>query len=464
MKVKNLFFNFFILTNSIGIFINQSAQAQVIAGGYRHSLFVCSNNIVMGLGSNISGQLGIGSASNFESNPVQVSNLDNIIDVAAGRSHSLFLKSDGTAWACGANASGQLGDGTITQRLSPVMVIGLSDIIKISAKNGDYSLFLKSDGTVWACGNNSFGQLGDGTQINRDTPVQIIGLTNIADISAGEFHSLFVKSDGTVWACGRNDNGQLGNGSIANSLTAIQIPGLININAVAAGQLHSLFLNNVGNVWACGFNFFGQLGDGTTNSSLIPIQVNNLTGIISIDACDSRSHFLRNNGTAWGCGNNNFYALGSPSPSVATIPIQAVGLTDVSELAAGFTHSLFRKDNGSVFACGENTFGQINTGSASTSVPALVNGLCTVLSIPNEQLEIVNSLELFPNPVVDKLVIWRLSEHAEININNVAGQRVLEITLTGAENKIDVSNLKCGIYFISVNTDDKVSMSRFIKQ
>ena len=108
--------------------------------------------------------------------------------ISAGQYHSLFLKSDGAVWASGANSSGQLGDGTTTARSTPVQV--MSGVAAISAGWG-HSLFLKADGSVWATGDNGVGQFGDGTTMNQVAPVQV--MTGVSAVSAGEFHSLFLK-------------------------------------------------------------------------------------------------------------------------------------------------------------------------------------------------------------------------------------------------------------------------------
>jgi len=121
-----------------------------------------------------------------------------VIQVSGGY-HSLALKSDGTVWAWGDNYYGDLGDGTTTDRNTPVQVSGLTGVTAISG-GGQYSLALKSDGTVWAWGDNYHGKLGDGTTTDRYTPVQLMGLTGVTAISGGEDHSLALKSDGTVWA------------------------------------------------------------------------------------------------------------------------------------------------------------------------------------------------------------------------------------------------------------------------
>lgn len=151
--------------------------------------------------------------------------ISNITAIAAGWAHSVFLRNDGIVWACGSNLSGQLGNGTTTNKMKPGVVFGLTGITAIAA-GGDHSLFLKNDGTVWACGNNSEGQLGDGTTIGKLIPVQVDGLTGITAIAGGRRHSLFLKNDGTAWACGENSSGQIGDGSVTDRLTPVQVNSL----------------------------------------------------------------------------------------------------------------------------------------------------------------------------------------------------------------------------------------------
>src|SRR5207249_3795971 len=144
--------------------------------------------------------------------PVQVSGLSGVAAIAAGGTHSLALKGDGTAWAWGANADGELGDGTNTQRLVPVQVSGLTGVAAV-AGGGTHSLALKGDGTAWAWGDDNFGQLGNGTADDsvHPTPAQVAGLGGVTVIAAGGggAHNLALQG-GAVWAWGENDQGQLG--------------------------------------------------------------------------------------------------------------------------------------------------------------------------------------------------------------------------------------------------------------
>lgn len=252
--------------------------------------------------------------------PENTTNLTGITAVAAGWNHSLFLKNDSTVWACGENYSGQLGNGTTTQQNASVPVSGLSDITAVAA-GWYHSLFLKSNGTVWACGQNVYGQLGNGTTTNQNVPVQVNGLSDITAVAAGNRHSLFLKNDGTVWACGQNFYGQLGNGNNIQQNLPVQVSGLSNITALAADDNHSLFLKNNDTVWACGYNYAGQLGNGNTTHQNAPVPVSGLSGITAVAAGRTHSLFLKNNGTVWACGENYFGGLGNGNKINQNIPV-----------------------------------------------------------------------------------------------------------------------------------------------
>src|SRR5207248_140731 len=189
--------------------------------------------------------------------------------VAAGARHSLALSADGTVWAWGDNAKGQLGDGTNTSRLRPVQIAGLSNVRAIAA-GGNFSLALKADGTVWAWGGNDTGQLGDGTNVSRTTPVQVSGLTGVVAVAASSVYPYqniesasagALKSDGTVWMWGTNFEGQLGDGTVTTRMMPVQVPNLSGVVALALGDRYTLAARNDGTVWAWGTNSDGEMGD-----------------------------------------------------------------------------------------------------------------------------------------------------------------------------------------------------------
>ena len=211
------------------------------------------------------------------------------IAIAAGGYHTVALRADVTVWAWGWNDYGALGDGTWTDSNTPVQVVGpggagnLEDIIAI-AGGYHHTIALKSDGTVWTFGANDAGQLGDGTNTHRITPVQVFGeggsgfLTDVSAIAGGHYHTIALKSDGTVWAWGNNFHGQLGDNTTTSRHTPVQVHGegdignIEDMSAIAAGYRHTIALKADGTVWAWGHNGYGQLGDGTTTESWTPVQ------------------------------------------------------------------------------------------------------------------------------------------------------------------------------------------------
>jgi alpha-tubulin suppressor-like RCC1 family protein len=181
-----------------------------IAAGDYHSLFIKCDGSLWVMGSNYYGQLGDGTYNNTN-RPEQIV-ASNVTVIAAGGVHSLFIKSDGSLWAMGSNGYGELGDGTTDSGNYSTNIpeqIVTSNVIAVAAGEA-HSLFIKSDGSLWVMGYNYDGELGDGTYNNTNQPEQIVtgGVTAIA---AGVWYSLFLKSDGSLWGMGHNSYGELGN-------------------------------------------------------------------------------------------------------------------------------------------------------------------------------------------------------------------------------------------------------------
>ncbi len=248
-----------------------------------HAVAVKKDGTVWAWGSNWYGELGDGTRTTWGTSPMRVSDLAGVTAIAAGSSHSLAVGIDGFVHAWGNNQYGELGDGTMIERDGPVQVLDLADVTSVAA--GSYhSLGVKGDATVWAWGTNYHGELGDGTTVQRNRPVQVLGLTDVAVVAAGSAHSLALKNDGTVWAWGRNANGQLGTGTADWDAhrNAAPVPGLTDAVAIAAGGNHSLAAMADGSVWAWGYNLRGQLGDDTTIDRPSPVQVTGLSDVIAV--------------------------------------------------------------------------------------------------------------------------------------------------------------------------------------
>ncbi len=205
--------------------------------------------------------------------PVQISLGRPAIAIAGGSNHGMALLDDGSVWVWGDNSHGQLGNNGVNNwAFTPVQVAGLSNVTAIAA-GANHNLALKSDGSVWAWGDNSHGQLGDGTTIQRNSPVAVAVPAAINSIFSGcsADYNLALTVDGTLLAWGRNNRGQLGDGIIADHLTPVAPQGTTNLVRAATGGLHSLALKNDGSVISWGANWTGQLGNGDPNGPDMPV-------------------------------------------------------------------------------------------------------------------------------------------------------------------------------------------------
>jgi alpha-tubulin suppressor-like RCC1 family protein len=307
-----------------------SAVTSATVGG-EYFLFTKSDGSAWGMGDNGLGGLGLASLGNsVATQPMEIP-LTNVVAIAAGFGHSLFLESDGSLWAVGDDREGQLGDGVTYGSVpdgptQPEKVVPCG-VTKIAA-GSDFSLFLKSDGSLWGMGDNGWGQLGDGTfepGINdacTNVPEEIVA-SNVTTIAAGGAHSLFLKSDGSLWAMGKNLSGQLGDGAYG----PVSRPEMIvssNVTAIAAGGYFSLFLKSDGSLWAMGDDSYGQLGDGDFAGEWANTnQPEEIAGsnVIAIAAGQYHSLFLKSDGSVWGMGQDDELGDGFVTTQ-SFIPIQ----------------------------------------------------------------------------------------------------------------------------------------------
>lgn len=326
------------------------------------SVFAQAPGTVEAWGHNERGQLGNGTiADRFTFvPPVHLSETSNVTAIAAGGGHSLALSTDGTVMAWGDNTSGQLGDGTTTMRTTPVPVSGLANIIAIAASGGD-SFALLSDGTLMAWGANDTGQLGDGTFTARAIPAPVSGLGNVLAIATAGADTFALLSDGTVMGWGYNGFGEVGDGTDRNFvLRPSPVVGLVNVTAIASQGDHALALLADGTVMAWGTNEYGELGDGTTKRRTTPVLVSGLANVVAI-ACGgelgtgnaSSSLALLADGTVMAWGQNRFGQLGDGTATEMRItPGPVSGIANVTAIAAGDRYSLALLSDGTVMAWG----------------------------------------------------------------------------------------------------------------
>lgn len=326
------------------------------ACGWDHTLFVKTDGTLWAMGQNASGQLGDGTRTH-RATPVQVAT--NVVTASAGSAASMFVKADGTLWSMGWNNRGSLGIGSPSSAVyqtTPVQIA--SDVVAVSS--GIYhTISLKADGTLWGFGSSSNGQLGMGGTAPQYSPALIA--TGVARIATGPSHSLFITTTGDLYGMGQNGFGQLGLGHVTDQLAPAFITS--GVTSASVGGNHSLFVKSDGTLWGMGLNYAGQLGDGTTTTRLTPVLIASDVATCAGNRSDS-SMFVTTTGElrGMGLGSQGQLALGvSSSPKVPTLAATGVATTG-GALAMGWSHSAFVGADGTLWTSGNGEFGQLGDG------------------------------------------------------------------------------------------------------
>ncbi|MFZ5469582.1 MAG: hypothetical protein ACOZIN_09105 [Myxococcota bacterium] len=366
-----------------------SCLARALSVGASHTCARKMDGSLWCWGDNNYGQLGDGTTitSVF---PPQAPILTGVTAVAAGTIHTCAHKADGTLWCWGANNFNQLGDGTNTQRVSPVQVMSAPgvpfSIVTEVATGAFHTCARKMDYTLWCWGWNNAGQLGDGTNTQRAFPVQVNASSgSFAQVSAGEFHTCARKTDGSLWCWGSNGDGRLGDGTTVDRTTPVQVRDLAtnvalsNIAQVAVGATHTCARKIDGTLWCWGRNFFGQLGDGTTTNRAAAVQVTALSGVVDVSAGNAHTCAAKSDNTVWCWGTNGNGRLGDGTTVDRTTPVQVSTLSGVAAVAAGTLHGCARKSDGTLWCWGGNSSGQLGVGASTGDVLAPIR---TFLSCP----------------------------------------------------------------------------------
>lgn len=264
--------------------------------------------------------------------------------ISVGVAQTLWIKEDGTLWASGLNSTGQLGDGSTSSRDSFRMITRSSDWVEVSA--GMYhSVGLQEDGSLWTWGGNHLGQLGDRTLADRYVPQRVLPVPGFtcSDIASGYDHGVAVRSDGTLWSWGLEHYSE-------ESLLSPAIIGKDSDWAtVSAGNYHSIALKRDGTLWAWGLNLCGQLGNGSTLGQELPVEISPGTRWSHVSAGKLSTIGVRSDGTLWLCGNV-FY-------NFELSLVQVGNDNDWHRVAAGNDSFAAIKTDGSLWAWGMNDLG-----------------------------------------------------------------------------------------------------------
>lgn len=352
--------------------------AQFVTAAGQHSCAVVSGAVKC-WGSNIYGELGNGTTTESHT-PVSVTGITTAVSVTAGPFHSCALLSDRTIKCWGQNTVGQLGDGTTTSSTTPVTVSGISNAVAISASTMIFDAYWHtcaklSDLTVKCWGLNGAGQLGDGTTTNRSTPVAVGSLTNVKMMAAGQQHTCAVLTDGTGMCWGNNALGQLGNGSTTTSAVTspVTISGLSNAIAISAGGGHSCAALSDGTVKCWGTNNQNVLGN-VAGTSYTPQVVTGLTNTIALTSGRYHQCALISDGTVKCWGMNDAGQCGGFVNINSTTPVTVAGVSNAVSISTSNEHTCAQISDGTIKCWGGNGGGQMGIGSFDNAFTSTAHG------------------------------------------------------------------------------------------
>ncbi len=342
-----------------------------ISLGVNHTCAVTAAGAVKCWGMNEFGELGDGTSTD-RLRPTDVSAMSGgAIAVSAGGSHTCALTTTGGVKCWGKNQQGQLGDGTLVNRLTPVDVSGLSSGVTAISAGVDHTCALTSAAGIKCWGSNYWGQLGDGTSTNRPTPVDVSGLIGgVSAMASGYAHTCALTTAGGVKCWGMNQSGQLGDRTIANRLTPVNVSSLSGgVMALVTGYNHSCALTTTGGVKCWGANYAGQLGDPTLGYNLVPGDVSSLSGGASAIAPGVGDHncVLTTAGgiKCWGANGDGEVGSGTASLNQPT-PIAVVTLNSgVVAVAVGSGYTCALTILGGIKCWGLNLRGELGDGTTT---------------------------------------------------------------------------------------------------
>jgi len=325
-------------------------------------------------GNNYSGQLGDGTPFNYLT-PVPVQGLSDAVQLSASYEHTCAVRVGGAVTCWGRNVQGALGDGTIGPRSTfAVNVLGLGDAVGVAA-GSDFTCALRESGAVSCWGANTHGQLGINSLVNSPVPLSVSGLSGATQVAAGIRHACARLISGSVVCWGGNDFGQLGNGSTTNSTVPVAVLGLTDAVEVSAGALFTCARRASGSVVCWGRNDLGQLGNGsmgTTSPTFVTVV--DLSDATQISAGSFATCARRVSGSVvcWGGGGAGVMADGTLG--VAPRPVTVVGLTDAVRVVVGNGGAGARRVGGEIVRWGINDNGRLGGPMRSIFVPTVLPG------------------------------------------------------------------------------------------
>jgi alpha-tubulin suppressor-like RCC1 family protein len=315
-------------------------------------------------GKNLNGQIGNGVVSLIEASPVAVIGLSDAVQIAAATLHTCARRAGGTIVCWGDNSYGQLGNGTTTSSNVPVTVAGITDAVDL-VSGAFHACARTMGGQVMCWGRNDFGEVGNGTNVQANTPVAIAGVEGALALGAGDLHTCAVRADTTVACWGDNTSGQLGDTSLADQWSPVSVKNLTGATGLAAGEGHTCARTS-GPVECWGVDEHGELGyglfDGGLIGSLTPVYAMGITNAVQIAAGDAQSCAALADGTVACWGENNNGQLGDGMFADSPVPVPVLDVTGALEVSVGSEHACVRTKDQAVLCWGADAFGQLGDG------------------------------------------------------------------------------------------------------
>ena len=341
----------------------------LISAGYANTEVIDSNNLTWGWGYNYQGQIGDNSTTD-KCIPVSIlGTKKTFCKISAGGEYLTVLDKNGQVWGWGYNNTGQLGINSLITKYTPVSILGTKKTFCEIESSWNSTLSIDNRGLVWGWGYNYQGVIGDNTNIERLTPVSILGAKKtFCKIAGGQYHTIALDKNSQVWGWGYNYYGQLGDNTVINRCTPVSILGTKKTFCnVSAGGSYTIGLDKNGQVWEWGNNYYGQLGDNSIINRCTPVSILGIKKTFcKITAGTYQALGIDNIGQVWGWGYNNYGQLGDNSTINRCTPVSILGIKKTfCNISAGGSHTIGIDKNGQVWGWGYNQHGQLGNGTTN---------------------------------------------------------------------------------------------------
>lgn len=455
-----------------------SRASQKVAAGYSHSISILANGFIATHGENRSGEIGNGTTAR-QITPFLIAPPTGKAwaHVTAGNFRSAALTTDGTMYSWGSGYSGQHGDNIRIQYNIPQLVTapGGKTWADVSA-GGSHTLALCHDGTLYTWGDNYYAQLGNGTTtLTLDR--QLVGAPagTWTAVAAGYNFSLALNSNGSVYAWGANEQGQLGDGTRMQRTTPVLVapPAGLRWTQVAAGFWNSAALCSDGSLYVWGSNYAGQIGDGTTTARLVPRRVTPPAGHTWTQVSVGYEHIMAvcSDGGLYAWGENSYGQFGNGTNKSQGQPTRVAPPSGQAwlQVACEQHHSMARASDGQIYTAGYNYSGELGDGTTQNN-NCFIRSCNGPLASEAPQNLIRVAMEAAPNPFIDQVQIKAQvarAGRATVTLHNALGQTVITrvITVQRGDNEVTLATLpalSAGVYFLALTTDQGQDVVRLM--